>query len=475
MSATTNSTGDRRTRQPRGAAPEPRMFIGIAVAVSVAVVALLGLLISDNWGSFTSGVVRYLPWLVVVFAADLMPVPIWGSVELMMSFPVLLGAAFVFPPYVAGLLSFVGTADLREFRHEITLTRALFNRGNVAISVMAAGWVYHSMGGDVLEWPRVLPIATVSLMVDLSINGSLIILGSRLVSGVPANHVFHNVYGGDHPIAFVVGYTCFGLLAVVLATVYSAVGAWGLVAFAIPLLLARQMFVHWRGLGLAELRLLEQRELLNQVSNRIADERRDERLAVAAGIHDEVLPPLYKVHLMGQVLRQDLASGRLLDFEADIPDLLRAAESASSALRDLDHDLRQSTLGPGGLLQTLSLLVRQLRDESGIQIELVARPVPGSPLTHLLLYQVAREALANAIRHSDAKSVRVTLEDLDEAIRLTVEDDGHGFELGTVDERGHFGIQLMKERVELAGGVFHLETAFSTGTRLIVKVPVDSA
>jgi signal transduction histidine kinase len=413
-----------------------------------------------------------LPWLIVVALADLMPVPIWGSVELMMSFPVLLASAFVFPPYVVGFLAFVGSVDVREVRREIPLGRALFNRSNIALSVMMASLVFHTLDGDVVLWPEVLVPASVSLAIDFSINATLVIVGMRLLTGLPLHRLIRNVYGGSQPAAFLGGYLCFGLMALVLATVYVAAGAWGLVAFAIPVLLARQMFIHWKAPALARLQLQEERRLLSHVSSRIADERRDERLAVAAGIHDDVLPPLTKVHLMGQVLRQDLASGRLLDLEVDLPDLLRATEAASLAFRDLIKDLRESTVGPGGLVHTLGLLVRSLSDESEIRFQLDAEPVPGTPLTHLLVYQVAREALANVVRHSSAKMVRISLQDVGYSVRLVVDDDGTGFEPLAVDRASHFGLQLMRERVELAGGTFRLETS-RRGTRVTVIVPVD--
>jgi signal transduction histidine kinase len=414
-----------------------------------------------------------LPWLVVVALADLMPVPIWGSVELMMSFPVLLASAFVFPPYVAGSLAFLASMDVREIRREIPFGRALFNRSNVALSVIASSVVFHTLEGDVLVWPEVLVGASAALAVDFLINASLLILGTRLLTGLPLAQLIRNVYGGSQPTAFLGGYACFGLMALVLATVYMAAGAWGLVAFAIPVLLARQMFTHWKALAVARLRLHEERRLLSHVSSRIADERRDERLAVAAGIHDDVLPPLTKVHLMGQVLRQDLASGRLLDLEVDLPDLLRATEAASLAFRDLIKDLRESTVGPGGLVHTLGLLVRSLGDESEVRFQLEAEEVPGTPLTHLLLYQVAREALANVVRHAKAKTVRVSLQDAGDHVRLIVEDDGRGFEPLAVDRNSHFGLQLMRERVELAGGTFSLEASTQGGTRVIVTIPVE--
>jgi signal transduction histidine kinase len=271
----------------------------------------------------------------------------------------------------------------------------------------------------------------------------------------------------------VIGYTCFGLLAVVLSTIYVAAGAWGLAAFAIPLLLSRQMFVHWKEVAETSVRLSHAKKALTAVSNRIGDERREERLAVAAGIHDEVLGPLHKVHLMGQVLRQDLAHGRLLDLEADLPDLVQATEQASAALRDLVRDLRRSTIGPGGLPATLELLARDVQASSGIHVDVRVEAVAGSPLTHLLLFQVAREALANVVRHSGAQQARLVLENLGDGVRLVIEDDGAGFREMLVDRNEHFGLQLMRERVELAGGSLLVDTEMGRGTRIIAQVPVD--
>jgi signal transduction histidine kinase len=460
-------------RQAKKSHEEPLSLRLLEIAGVVPILSLLGWQVVANWAEFPDSLAAILPWLLVVAVADLMPIPIWGTVQLMMSFPVLLAAAFVFPPYVAGLLSLIGTLDKREFRREITAGRGLFNRSNVALSVMSASWVFQQTGGIDWIWPGVLACALAALVIDLAINSCLLITGTRLLTGLPTTRLVKNVYGGSQPVVFAVGYACFGLLAVVLATVYRSAGAWGLAAFAIPMLLAREMFVQWKSLAEAQYRIEEKQSMLTRISSRMADERRDERLAVAAGIHDELLPPLYKVHLMGQVLRQDLASGRLLDLEMDVPDLLQATEAASRALRDLIKDLRHSTVGAGGLGPTLELLGRSLMGETGIHIEVRTQQVGGTPLTHLLLYQVAREALTNAVRHSGADTARVLLEDAGDGIRLVIEDNGRGFDPEIVDQDSHFGLQLMRERVELAGGSLYIQTDGLHGTRLTVKVPTE--
>ena len=272
---------------------------------------------------------------------------------------------------------------------------------------------------------------------------------------------------------FLGGYACFGLVAILMATTYATAGTAGLIAFAVPLLLARQMFLHWKRLGEANDAIERKDRALSIVASRVADERRDERLALAAGIHDEVLPPLYKVHLMGQVVKHDFASGRLLDLEADVPDLLQAVDSADTALRDLVHDLRNSRIGPGGLLETLKLAVRDAESQTNARVDLQAEPIRGSALTHLLVYQLVKEALANAIKHSRARVIKVVLREDDQAIRLSVDDDGCGFDLRSVDQATHFGLQIMRERTEIAGGEMAVDSRPGEGTHVIVRLPID--
>jgi signal transduction histidine kinase len=219
--------------------------------------------------------------------------------------------------------------------------------------------------------------------------------------------------------------------------------------------------------------IAEKTRVLLAVSERIAEERRDERLTIAAGIHDEVLPPLYKVHLMGQVIRRDLDNGQLLALEDDIPDLLRAADSANDAMRLLIRDLRHSPLGPGGLEETLRLLVSHLQHDAAPRIHLELSAIAGSPVVQLLAYQVAREAIKNAIRHASAANIwiRVGVQDTD--LRVVVEDDGVGFDPPEVDRDNHFGLQIMRERVELAGGVFLVVSRPAAGCQVVARFPSE--
>jgi signal transduction histidine kinase len=166
-----------------------------------------------------------------------------------------------------------------------------------------------------------------------------------------------------------------------------------------------------------------------------------------------------------------LASGQLLALEEDLPTLLGATETANENTRVLIRGLRDSPLGTGGLAETLKLLVRFMEQESTARIALSCEPVGGTPLVQLLAYHVAREALRNALRHSKASEVKVGVVDRDGDLRITVEDNGIGFDPESVDQKTHFGLALMRERIEVAGGVIYVDSRIGEGTRIIARLP----
>jgi two-component system sensor histidine kinase DegS len=177
---------------------------------------------------------------------------------------------------------------------------------------------------------------------------------------------------------------------------------------------------------------------------------------------------------MGQVLKQDLASGRLLELDDDLPELLTATDAAQRAVRDLLGDLRKSPLGAAGLIPTLRLLVDQLSAAGAPTTTLDIEEFESTPLAQLLAYQVVREALHNTAKHARASNVAVRLWRDDDMLRLSVTDDGTGFASSTVDNDRHFGLQIMKERLEAAGGTMIVDSRLGKGTMVAASVPTDS-
>jgi signal transduction histidine kinase len=439
-------------------------------AIGTGVVSFLGVGLGRSWDALFASIGIVGLWIIVTAAADLMPVSLWGTVSLSMSLPVTLAAGMVLPPAWAGFIAFAGACDVREFRGEVKFARALYNRSQIAVSVMLASFVFHALDGDVRAWPVVLPIAVLVLGVDWVANTVMVVIPVGILSRVSVKEVVRRVHG-NAPLEHALDYMCLGLLSVLLGVVVIQAGAWGLFAFLLPVAIAREMFSRGRRLEAAQGDILEKDKALLSSTQNVLDERKDERMAVAGELHDEVLPPLFKVHLMGQVLRQDLSSGRLLSLDEDLPELLSATEAAQGAIRLLVRDLRRSSLGPAGLNATLQHLARQLESAGATPIGLQLDEVGGSQSSQLLIYQVAREALNNAVRHSRARTIVVRLWRENEMIRLTVIDDGTGFDPSLVDSDLHFGLQLIAERVFAAGGSVVVDSRLGEGTSVTAIVP----
>jgi len=93
-----------------------------------------------------------------------------------------------------------------------------------------------------------------------------------------------------------------------------------------------------------------------------------------------------------------------------------------------------------------------------------------------VLYRIAQEALTNVARHSKASHVEVTIEVLEKAIRMTIKDDGQGFQVtGKAGSRkkNRLGLIGMRERAEMIGGSFHVNSAPGGPTMVRVEIPTS--
>lgn len=446
-----------------------RIFF-LFVSLSVSLTLLVGL--STHWARLKTSLPMITLWVAVAAVGDLLPINFWGTVTLSVSLPVTLAAGMVLPPVEAALIAFVAALDLREFRGEVGFARGLYNRSQVAACVLLASITFHALGGSPNDWPNVLFAGVLALAVDCAANVLLVMVPTAIMTHLSVKDVWLRV-ADDSPLDHSLGYLCLGLLAVLLATVFVHAGEWGLVSFILPLVLARQMFVRGHQLSERAHQIEAKDQALLEGAEQVLLERRDERMVVAGELHDEVLPPLFKVHLMGQVLRKDLDSGRLLDLDDDIPELLAATELAQAAVRGLVSDLRRSPLGPGGLNPTVRLLVRQLESAGSPPIVIDLEEVGGSSVVQLLAYQVVREALNNAARHSRAGRIQLRMFRDEGLIRILIEDDGVGFDPSQVDRDSHFGLQLISERVEAARGRMVIDTQLGAGTRIVATLPPE--
>lgn len=469
MAVSAVSSGSEISLRGSPAPPSFRLYSALVLLLALVVVALTWLLGLEEWSALPS----VLPWIVAVGLTGAFPLRTEKGVSLSLDLPVLLAAGFVLGPPLAGVAALVGTIELDEFRGRGSLWLSVCNRAQTALAAMFGALVFHSMGASLGSWPAAGLAAALALLADAAVNYSLVAGGVAMFRRVPVSAVLRDMHIGDLT-SFILEYGCFGLLGILLAETFRSIGIFGLVAFVVPLLLAHEVF-NLRQRGEVALSALQAKtEAINSLTRKVADERRDERLVMAGELHDEVLPPLFQVHLMGQVIRQDLASGRLLDLDRDVPELLSATDAAQSAIRGVVSSLRSSSLGPSGLVATIELLATQLEGAGSPRFSLELDDIRGSEYAQLLTYQVAREAMNNAARHSRARFITVRLKADQEALRIVVLDDGVGFDPRAVDGSAHFGLQFMRERVEALGGRLAIDARLGQGTCVSAAIPLDA-
>lgn len=461
----THSSGDGRTWAPIRAR-------ALLAAFGLMVVASVGALVVDSWEEIQPLLPQMIGWGLLVLAADLLPVDFWGRVCFALSFPVALAAGLTLPPAAVGLTLLVATADPREWRGEISWERALFNRSQVTVCVMAASALFHAIGVSLTDWPAVVIPATFAVLLDCGLNLLLTSLGAGLVQSEHPISVLREWFTGV-PLRYLLTYLGLGIMALLLASTGKIVGFWGCLAFMAPLAVARQSFLQTHQAFENAARIEDKDRALIHATEQIADERRDERMVVAGELHDEVLPPLYKVQLMAQVLRHELASGRLFELDDDLPELIDATNVAQEVVRSLVGDLRRSTLGAGGLRESLRVQAQELESGGSPRIVLDLGEVGGSRRTQILAYQVGREAMNNAARHSRAAEIEVHLSSSEGSIQIIVRDDGTGFDPRLVNREAHFGLQFLSERLDAAGGCLTIDSRIGAGTTVVASIPLE--
>jgi signal transduction histidine kinase len=142
-------------------------------------------------------------------------------------------------------------------------------------------------------------------------------------------------------------------------------------------------------------------------------------------------------------------------------------------------DLRPTPLAATGLVAALSGEVDNWRERSGIAANFradgIRPPLAIAPAAEVAVLRILQEALTNVARHSGARRVEVRLRRVDDEVRLTIVDDGHGFVTEAGAQAGSFGLIGMAERARLAGGTLTVMSAPGEGTTLSVQVPLNEA
>jgi signal transduction histidine kinase len=198
----------------------------------------------------------------------------------------------------------------------------------------------------------------------------------------------------------------------------------------------------------------------------------EERSRIGMDLHDGVIQSIYAVGLT-------LETTRLL-FEQDPEQAGQMLDTAVTGLNDAIRDIRNFILDlrphrfEGNLSQGIARLVREFQANTMVEVDMDAPPALANslPPAHARsLFLTAQEALANIARHARASKVLLSLEAEPGEVRLTVKDNGKGFDPSAQSRSVGHGLANMHARAEELGGVFLVHSMPGEGTTLQVSLP----
>lgn len=414
-------------------------------------------------------------WIAVVVVIDSFPIKV-GPLFFTLDVPVLLAVALLHTPEVAASVASLAALDLREFRGRVHLSRAIFNRAQIALSVLFAGHVLHLFSPTVDRIQSLILPTLAALLADYAVNATLVAL-VRVVDGSAASfarELWRLKVGSWWE--FLGTYFAYGLLAILFATLYVDAGGWPVSILLVSALVARQSLTRTRQLERLGRDLTTNQQLLMRALDRVVEERRDERLLIGGQLHDDVLQSIIRARMGMMTIKSNPRdpAGIGASLDEDLREIDQATKAAHDGLRQVIRGLRESPLGPHGLVPSLSTLAKELRHEwrTPIRVELPDE-VDIDAVQQVVLYQAAREAVLNALKHAEAKLVRVRLDLSEREAVLEVLDDGIGYVPSDYSqEELHFGMALLQERVSALGGSVSIEGIRNHGTRVSVRLPL---
>jgi signal transduction histidine kinase len=217
------------------------------------------------------------------------------------------------------------------------------------------------------------------------------------------------------------------------------------------------------------------REQLRRLSRQILSAQEEERKEISRELHDVIAQTLTGINVRLAALKKE-AAVNTTGLERNIARTQRLVEKSVNIVHQFARQLRPAVLDDLGLVPALQSYLKQFIARTGVRAYLTAfagveRLDAGE---RTVLYRVAQESLTNVARHAKASRVGVSIWKLPSAICMEIKDDGRSFEVEqTLNGHGHkrLGLLGMRERVEMVGGTFGVQSAPGQGTSIRVEIP----
>jgi PAS domain S-box-containing protein len=216
---------------------------------------------------------------------------------------------------------------------------------------------------------------------------------------------------------------------------------------------------------------------LRDLSTQLSIEEERSRKRFAKVLHEQVGGNLATIKLSFKRIleRSSLEEEKTKDTISDAISLLTHTMMST---RELTADLYPSILDDMGFIPAVKWYIEKIMRLNGINVSLeINDQVEGlTAEMKLPLFRVIQESFQNIIKHASATEVNIELIKLDNTIKLSVRDNGTGFDPEKINEKAGkgIGLRLIKERALSIGGVFSLDSTIDKGTEIVIEVPVQT-
>jgi two-component system sensor histidine kinase DegS len=214
----------------------------------------------------------------------------------------------------------------------------------------------------------------------------------------------------------------------------------------------------------------------SQVLEMVIKAQESERQRLSRQMHDGPAQALSNF-----IVQTEIAT-RLFDLDAsrakvELNNLKAAAMSTFQKVRVFIFELRPMMLDDLGLYPTIRRYIDAYKEQTGLDVQLNLK---GSerrfePFLEVMIFRALQELMGNAARHNEdypgKLQVSVTVSPDDNAIKVTVGDNGKGFDPAVIDDSNGIGLKVIRERVELLGGYLEIDAALGQGCRVTFQVP----
>ena len=213
-------------------------------------------------------------------------------------------------------------------------------------------------------------------------------------------------------------------------------------------------------------------ERLHALSHRLMEVQESERLHLSRELHDESGQIISAIMVQLGLLERDSDNSSLV--QQYVQELKQIASDLLNNLHDMAVRLRPASLDHLGLVTAIDQYISDFDRQHNIDIQFETVGLSGKrhPLdTETAIFRVIQESLTNVILHANASRVDVLLSQRKNMLNLIIEDNGIGFIPESVAEHTRLGLFGMRERVEMLGGKFTIESGVGKGTTIQVEVP----